>query len=101
MSYQHATCVELYGMQGGPATHVQTHQDRGDGTALCAVGTQYPNPDDWRAVGRGEVNCLLCGQSNTPEGRAGARVQKGIPVDPGIAMSLDERIARRKAKQES
>lgn len=67
----------------------------------CArVGTQYPDPTDWHKVGCGQVDCLLCGESNAPEGRAGARAKKSIP-DPRIAMSLDERIIRRRAEGKS
>ena len=100
MSYQHHDRVELYGLKGGIATDVVQHQNRGDGTALCAVGTQYPNSEEWRNIGPGEVTCELCGASNTPEGRASARRAKRVP-DARIAESLDERIARMKAKEEN
>ena len=99
MSYPHPDRVELYGLKGGIATDVVQHQNRGDGTALCAVGTQYPNSEEWRNIGPGEVTCELCGASNTPEGRASAKRTKRVP-DPRMAESLDERIARMKAKKE-
>ena len=38
------------------------------------------------------VDCLLCGLSNTPEGRASAR--RRVKRDPRIAESLDARAAR-------
>lgn len=85
-------------LRGDLDIDVRTHQDRGDGTALCAIGTQYPSPDDYEVHRPGRVDCLLCGQSNTPEGRKSAR--RRIRRDPRIAESLDERIARMKAKEE-
>ena len=85
-------------LRGDLDIDVRIHQDRGDGTALCAIGTQYPSSDDYEAHEPGRVDCLLCGQSNTPEGRKSAR--RRIRRDPRIAESLDQRIARMKAKKE-
>jgi hypothetical protein len=100
MSCQTADWVEL-GPNAAGVTDVRIHQNRGGGTALCAVGTQYPDPTDWHPKGPGEVECQLCAKSDTPEGRAGARAQKRLPADPRITVSLDERIARRRADGKS
>ena len=50
MSYQTADRVEL-GPNAAGVTDVRIHHNRGDGTALCAVGTQYPDPTDWHPKG--------------------------------------------------
>jgi hypothetical protein len=86
-------------LQGDPGIDVRTHQDRGDGTALCAIGTLYPSLDSYEVHPPGRVDCLLCGQSNTPEGRASAR--RRIKRDPRIAESLDDRIARMRREREA
>jgi DNA-binding transcriptional ArsR family regulator len=59
----HATPVSP--ADGGPAAGLasRAREDRGDGMGLCAVGTHYPNFDEWLKVGPGQVDYMLCAQS--------------------------------------
>jgi len=105
MSYHRDERVSVKMLHGeGPAAglgNIRAREDRGDGTGLCAVGTQYPNSADWLAVGPGEVDCLLCAQSTGDDrGTSAPRRPRAVKPDPRIAMSLDERIAQRKATRQ-
>lgn len=99
MSYHHPKRCRLI----LAVTHlheVKVHQDRGDGTALCAVGTQHPDSSGWEQLGPGDVDCELCA-ARLEEIRASGKPKRVARRDPLIAESLDERIARmRRARDE-
>ena len=100
MSYRADKCCQLKIITPSGAGEVRAHEDRGDGTAQCAVGTQYPDPTDWDTFGPEAVDCLLCAQVRTASDERIVRRGRGRAVlDPGIAMSLDERIARIRARR--
>ena len=71
------------------AHDVRIHEDRGDGRAACAVGTQmgYTKPfqfegEQWITLGAGKVTCELCAvltedRTRRPGGAPGRRLKAG------------------------
>lgn len=96
MSYTTDKRVELLAIVG---VEVRVHQDRGDGTALCAIGTQYPNAGDYTKHGRGEVNSRPVRPVEHAGGACQREESKACPR-PADRESLDERAARMKAKKD-
>ena len=104
MSY-HADKRVVIGPPGSAAVTddltVVIHEDRGDGTAACAVGSQMgiTKPfirsadgvvDEWIPLEPGLVDCQLCARA-----RAEARTHPQRARTDGTARPLSERTPRR------
>ena len=106
MSSYHAPKRTFIGPPGatGPDPGIVIHEDRGDGTARCAIGTQMgaSKPflvrpggveDVWVPLGPGLVSCLLCAESLADAERGGGRRPKQAPAD-STQRPLSERTPR-------